>query len=65
MMEYFIGIGIFFTGLFVGFALAQRTVKIQSGKVSIEARSVREVRAIVEAFKRDDFLMDQMKGPVQ
>lgn len=62
MMEYFIG---FIAGLFVGFSLAQRTVKIQSGNVLIEARSVREVKAIVEAFKRDDFLMDQMKGPVQ
>lgn len=55
----------FISGLIVGAVVASRSIKIQAGNVLIEARSVREVKAIMDAFKRDEFLMDQMKGTIQ
>lgn len=64
-MSYIVGLLCFISGLIVGAVVASRSIKIQAGNVSIEARSVREIRAIMDTFKRDEFLMDQMKGTIQ
>lgn len=64
-MIYFIGFICFVVGMIVGAVVASRSIKIQAGNVLIEARSVREVKAIMDAFSRDELLMDQMKGTIQ
>jgi len=65
MMEYLLlGFICFSVGVMIGSGLTQKTLKVRSGEVEIEARSVRELKAILDQFKGGDPLAS-FKGPVQ
>lgn len=64
MMEYFIGVGCFLAGLWIGVAISRGSVRIEAAGVKIEARSVREVKEIISAFGKSDPFA-KMRGTVQ
>lgn len=65
MTEYLmLGFVCFSVGMMIGAGLAQKTIKVRCGEVEIEARSVRELKAIVDQFKGENPLSN-FKGPVQ
>jgi hypothetical protein len=66
MMEYLLlGFVCFSVGMMTGAAFAQKTLKVRCGEVEIEARSVRELKAIVDQFKGENPLSNFKGGPVQ
>jgi len=65
MTEYLLlGFVCFSVGVVIGAGFAQKTIKVRSGEVEIEARSVRELKAIVDQFKGENPLSN-FKGTVQ
>ncbi len=63
-MEFIIGMTGFILGVIFGCAVSQKQIKIKCGTLEMEARNVRDLKAIAEIFKGENPLA-KFKGPVQ